>query len=573
MKWHHNLSLGMKMLTAVGVAVLFLLVTGVFAFYQANTAASRMNSIYSDDLKPLECLAQISTEMMSIRGDFWQSIADPSKATTAMETMSARFEKIDGLLLTLDSEEADAGDKQALARFQNNYDLYKQWTAKGKELILAGNRQAAYQAINSEGVKYGTAARSSLQDFIQEQIDASTNLYENNHQADTTTKTTIVILTAIALILSILISLFLAQTVSRAIQQVVEHASQLAEGNFATDVSPEYMSRRDEIGLLSQAFNSLIIKIRSMLTEIKASSEEVSASGILMSQSGENMAALAEEVSASTQQMAASMEELSASSEEISASGHEIGSLLGSLVTEAQRGNENAMEIERRAKQIVADADKSKSHTINISNEIQIRLKRAIEEAKVVEEIQQLAQNIAGIADQTNLLALNAAIEAARAGEHGRGFAVVAEEVRRLAENASGAVTNIQTLTSQVRVSIDNLIKGSQELLNFVGNDVVEGYDFMEKIGGQYRKDSDTFYDLTKHSRHQMEQIMDLMNEIINALSSVATTIQDSAISIQEIARGTENSARTAEEVNNTSRTMASLSDNLVELLKRFQLQ
>jgi len=572
LKWFHNLSLGTKVLTAIAVAIFFLICTGLFAFNQANEASDRMSTIYDDNLVPLEYLTQVNGEMMSIRGDLWQAIADPNAAAAALQTMDGRFEKIDGLLLELEKSEQDPQEKQALVKYANDYNSYKAWTIKAKRMILAGDREAVFVSISTEGLKCGKAARASLQELVDKQINGSTEMYEDNRQADQTTKTAIIVLMIAALVLSSILGLFLSRTISGAISQMVEHAKQLAEGDFSNNVSPEYLERKDEIGMLSHAFNSLISKIRSMLTEIKDSSQEVSSSSVLMAQSGENMAALAQEVSASTQQMAASMEELSASSEEISASGHEIGNMLSRLLTEAQQGNETAMEIDNRAKQVVADAERAKQNTIAISNDIQVRLKRAIEEARVVEEIQQLAQNIASIADQTNLLALNAAIEAARAGEHGRGFAVVAEEVRKLAENASSAVTNIQTLTHQVGISIDNLIKGSEELLRFVGKDVIEDYEFMGKIGQQYRKDSDAFYDVTKSSRLQMEEVLHLISEINSALNAVASTVQESAISIQEIARGTETSAHNAEEVNNTSRNMSSLADNLVGLLKRFQL-
>jgi len=573
LKWFHNLSLGTKVLTAIAVAIFFLICTGLFAFDQTNEASDRMSAIYNDNLVPLEYLTQVSSEMMSVRGDLWQGIADPTAAATPLANMDGRFEKIDGLLDQLEKSEKDIAEKQALTKFENDYNSYRAWTGKAEELILAGDRKGIYQSINTEGLKCGTAARASLQELIDKQISASTEMYTNNQKADNHTKNTIIILMIAALVLSTLLGIFLSRAISVAIRQVVEHARQLAEGNFSNDVSDEFIARTDEIGLLSQAFNGLITRVRSMLVEIRDSSQEVSSSSVMMSQSGENMAALAQEVSASTQEIAASMEELSASSQQISASGLEIGSMLERLLAEAQRGNENAIEIDNRAKQVVADAENAKNSTITISTEIQTRLKKAIEEAKVVEEIHQLAQNIAGIADQTNLLALNAAIEAARAGEHGRGFAVVAEEVRKLAENASSAVLNIQALTNQVRLSIDNLIKGSEELLNFVGKEVIQDYEVMGKVGQQYRKDSDVFYDLTKHSRLEMEQIMNLMNEINSALSSIATTVQDSAMSVQEIARGTENSARTAEDVNNTSQAMSNLANNLVGLVKRFKLQ
>lgn len=52
--------------------------------------------------------------------------------------------------------------------------------------------------------------------------------------------------------------------------------------------------------------------------------------------------------------------------------------------------------------------------------EIRERLEKALEDAKVVEQIGVLADSILAITGQTNLLALNASIEAARAGEAGK---------------------------------------------------------------------------------------------------------------------------------------------------------
>lgn len=54
--------------------------------------------------------------------------------------------------------------------------------------------------------------------------------------------------------------------------------------------------------------------------------------------------------------------------------------------------------------------------------EIRERLEKALEDAKVVEQIGVLADSILAITGQTNLLALNASIEAARAGEAGKGI-------------------------------------------------------------------------------------------------------------------------------------------------------
>lgn len=107
-------------------------------------------------------------------------------------------------------------------------------------------------------------------------------------------------------------------------------------------------------------------------------------------------------------------------------------------------------------------------HANEVHMEIEKSLKRALEDAKVVEQIQVLSSSIMEITAQTNLLALNASIEAARAGEAGRGFAVVAGEIGNLAVQSRQTVEKIQEVTKSVTGAVGNLTKDAEKLLDYV---------------------------------------------------------------------------------------------------------
>ena len=85
------------------------------------------------------------------------------------------------------------------------------------------------------------------------------------------------------------------------------------------------------------------------------------------------------------------------------------------------------------------------------------------------------------ITNQTNLLALNASIEAARAGE--AKDLPLWQQKWRTCRSVKQTVTQIQKVTEEVTTSVAQLSSDAEQLLAFVGNDVVASYDMFRCSG------------------------------------------------------------------------------------------
>ena len=130
-----------------------------------------------------------------------------------------------------------------------------------------------------------------------------------------------------------------------------------------------------------------------------------------------------EDVSATTEELAASMEETAASSDTIKSMSLEIEEAAKKYCKSfAGWGAQQAADIHERASKAQNDTREQREHASRIHNEIRESLTKALEAAKVVQQIEVLSSAIMEITNQTNLLALNASIEAARAGEAGKGI-------------------------------------------------------------------------------------------------------------------------------------------------------
>lgn len=385
-------------------------------------------------------------------------------------------------------------------------------------------------------------------DYIDKEVANQRKLVEDNINA--------IVLLVMGINITLLVlmgiySYFLIRDIAKALKRTREGMSEVEQGNLTYQMDEVQLRRRDDFGDLIRDMESMRVKMHSLIKEVKIGSEGVADIVEVVNLSVSTLNSDLEGVSSTTEELAASMEETAASAETIQNMSQEISDAAGNIASRAEDGAHQAAEIHKRAMVVKENTLRQKAHANEVHMEIEKSLKRALEEAKVVEQIQVLSSSIMEITAQTNLLALNASIEAARAGEAGRGFAVVAGEIGNLAVQSRQTVEKIQEVTKSVTGAVNNLTKDAEKLLDYVATDVSQSYDTFEQVANDYNNDAKAVDGL-------ITEFSAFSEELLASVESIMTAMNEITVASEEGAKGTTNIAERSTDILQSSEVVVS---------------
>ena len=377
------------------------------------------------------------------------------------------------------------------------------------------------------------------------------------------------IILAISIIISALVIMYIRRAITKPLVNVVSEANTIAQGDLSGEALQS--KSKDEIGQLTNAFNTMRDSLRHLIMNVQTNSEQLNAASQELAASTEEITATSEDIN-HQMSMTSEMAQTSVSSSTESARAMEETASGVQRIAEAtqhlQNSSVDAMETASTGGETIIQAQQQMQvidHSTTSVNELVQKL------AKQTEEIGHITKVITDITDQTNLLALNAAIEAARAGEHGKGFAVVADEVRKLAEQSKNSANSIVSLTEEIQLDTLNVEKAVNDSLA----SVKDGVNIITDAGVAFQAIEQSIVQMTTQIQEisaTSEQISASAEEVTASVMEIANGASHALTSVESVAAAMEEQTATMEQVNYVAQGLSENAQQLQEEVQKFRI-
>lgn len=551
-----------KLFGGFGLIVLFLLLTGIGAYWNSNYMHSLTEEISEHAL--------INSQVMKAEIahlDFIQKFNQMFLTETLIDEPVGPHECAFGKWYDSFTPEEAAADK--FAAMDKPHQAVHEYGRASWQLAAQGDFVGAEQLFAANVLPAVAALRSLMQQVQQQGVEEMEQHIADSKQAATRMNLIIIAAILLSIAVSLLLALTTANAISKPLLSLSQGAALAAQGDLTVRLNAA--AAKGELRDLVNSFSTMMHNLKELIGDIKDKTAASDSASDILARSSEETSRAAEQIAVTIQDVAESGEKLSGHAEQIRS---QASNLQSSATTLQQNAADNLAvvgEADRRAgegRQAVEEAIKQLTvvtETVNFATgAIQKLAQRSGEIGKIVELID-------GIATQTNLLALNAAIEAARAGETGRGFAVVAEQVRKLAEESAQAAKKITSLIEDIQsetvVTVNSMEVNAEE----IGRQLT-----MIKTAGESLTSLVDAVHQTQASARHILGVSHSLQESGAALASIVETlgqaILSNAASAEEVAASAEEQTAAQEEVASAAQSLREITQELARATDKFKV-
>ncbi len=382
---------------------------------------------------------------------------------------------------------------------------------------------------------------------------------------------TVVIAVAAVMVFCILFMVLFSQSVTSSLQKSIRLVQTVAGGNLSVEPDKKLLLRKDEIGDLSNALDSLRNALRDILTRIGENIELIQGSSNGLEKMATETVETMRSVESAVMDIARGADEQARNSVKTSENVQEMGERIAETAAEVSILNENAADMQASSEKTAETM--RRLHEINEEvhasiEQITMQTNETNEAAKRIKKVTEL---ITEIAEETTLLSLNASIEAACAGEHGRGFAVVASQIQKLADQTNASSQSIGKIITVLMENSDEAVAAMthvQEIIGSQSESLKDTETIVAEVSGGIGRSIHSIRQIDGSTRLLQEE----REEIIDAVKELTEIAELNAVNTEKTSAVTNEVTGNFELVEESAQQLKGIAGQLEECVRHFQL-
>ena len=401
-------------------------------------------------------------------------------------------------------------------------------------------------------------------------IFVGTNKKDKDQAIDRILKTVIFSVLAVVAI-CIFVAVSISMSITGSLQKGIGVVQKVAQGELGTAIDTKLLGRKDEIGDLAKAIETLQQALLNIISKISNSSEQITRAaddlGVTANETNSTMKQVECAVSSITGNISEQAQSTKSTTDNIVLMGEQIGI----TSSEVNLLNQNADLMRRSSEQATTTIQQLRQINTEVENSIETINRQIHLTNDSAQKIRAATEIIASIADETNLLSLNASIEAARSGESGRGFAVVAAQIQKLAEQSNNSSRAIEKITNDL---INNsaetvaIMSNVHEIISSQSQNMIE----TEQIVAEVMSGIGTSLERIEQIESSTVMLEDSRNRIVQAVEGLSEIAQQNAASTQETCAQTVEVSNTFAELEGSAKQLMDIAEDLSNTMKYFRL-
>lgn len=383
----------------------------------------------------------------------------------------------------------------------------------------------------------------------------------------------LIVIAAVLLVMAlcVLIAVLISVSITKSLQKGISAVQSVADGELGIHIDKKLIDRKDEIGDLSKAIDTLQEELQNILRKIAESTDKLAGAsddlGITAKETHITMKDVESSVNIITENVSEQARSTRSTSDNIMLMGEQISE----TTQEVDVLNQNADVMRRSSEQATYTIQQLRQINDEVEKSIETITRQTDLTNESAQKIKAATEIITSIAEETNLLSLNASIEAARAGESGRGFAVVASQIQKLAEQSNASSQTIGEITSTLINNSDVAVETMRHVQEIIDNQS-KNMMVTEKIVSEVMTGISSSIRSIEQIETTTVQLEDSRNKIIQTVEELSEIAQKNAAGTQQTCTQTVEVANTFEKIEDSALNLKQIADELSDTMKYFRL-